>query len=311
MKHFAHFLVMTMFLGLAACSFPTATPAPMPLVMPKPLATAPAGAALQPPQPVISTPLPTDPASNFSASAATNLQNPSGPYAIILVESNDVLNIRSKAGAANASVGTFPPTFTGVMRTGPSVKVGNALWVEVTRPDGGTGWVNSRFLTDVAPATTCDPKIMSLLDNLGKAVLNSDGKMLTSLVSPLHGVDIWLWRSGNVINFDAEHFRWVLGSTYRHNWGKNPASGVITTGPFHDAVLPALVDVYQNAHEIRCNHSGVPGWNANAWLDQYRNITVYSIYKPGADWRTWLAGFEYVNGNPYLFALINFQQIQP
>jgi hypothetical protein len=287
--------------------------------MSAPLATATLDAAMQQPQPaqagLTPTPLPTDSASNLSAAtnppAVTKPQNPSGPYAVILVAANDVLNIRSKAGTNSTIVGTFPPTFTGVMRTGPTAKVGNALWVEVTRPDGGgTGWVNSYYLTEyVVPTTVCDPKIMTLLDNLGKAVLNSDGKLMASLVSPLHGVDIWLWRSGNVINFDAEHFRWVFGSTYRHNWGKNPASGAITRGPFHDVVLPALVDVSKNAHEIRCNHSGVPGWNTNAWLDQYSNITVYSIYKPGADWRTWLAGFEYINGNPYLFALINFQQL--
>ena len=41
-------------------------------------------------------------------------------------------------------------------------------------------------------------------------------------------------------------------------------------------------------------------------------MNFYSVYYPGApannnlDWRTWLVGMEYVDGKPYLYAMMQF-----
>ena len=50
---------------------------------------------------------------------------------------------------------------------------------------------------------------------------------------------------------------------------------------------------------------------AQPWPKEYANINFYSLHKPSApgfeDWRTLLVGTEYVNGQPYVFALYNYQ----
>jgi hypothetical protein len=54
---------------------------------------------------------------------------------VILVASNDVLNIRSGPGVSHSVVASFGPTANNVMRTGPSSVVDGASWVE--RPARG------------------------------------------------------------------------------------------------------------------------------------------------------------------------------
>jgi hypothetical protein len=46
---------------------------------------------------------------------------------------------------------------------------------------------------------------------------------------------------------------------------------------------------------------------SNPW--PYTNIRYYNLYKPSTtpadlDFRTWLIGFEYIDGQPYLHSLI-------
>jgi hypothetical protein len=231
---------------------------------------------------------------------------------VILVDPTDVLNIRSGAGAGNSIVGTFSATATNIQRTGASAWAGDDLWVEVNNPAGGKGWVNSHFITEyIAPAAFCaDAKVTTLLGSLDQALTNSNGEALAALVSPLHGMDVWLYRSGNPINFDAEHARWVFESTYINNWGSHPASGMDVSGSFHETVLPDLLDAFNANYELHCNERDVPA-SSDTWPGNYANINLYKVYKPGSpgvdlDWRIWLAGVEYVNGKPYIFALIQF-----
>jgi len=237
--------------------------------------------------------------------------SPSGPYAVILVSPGDVLNVRAGPGIGYGVIDSFQPTFTAVIRTGASAWVDGALWVEVQTPSGKAGWVNSRYLTEyVPPSDVCDQKVLDLMGKFERAIMNSDGVMLQSLVSPLHGVDIWLYRSGRRINFDAEHARWVFESTFVHNWGVHPASGMNISGSFHEVVLPDLQKVFGVAHTTTCNDRTVPGWSVT-WPDEYANINVVKVLKPATpgtdlDWRIWLVGIEYVGGVPYLFSLIQF-----
>ena len=103
-----------------------------------------------------SLPLPSPTRTATTGAPATVPGSPSGPYGVILTVPTDVLNIRSGPGVAYPVTAYFPATATTVMRTGPSATVGDATWVEVTKPSGGTGWVNAHFLTEyVAPASFC------------------------------------------------------------------------------------------------------------------------------------------------------------
>ncbi len=311
--------------ALSGCSLPQAAQSTPPMTVVIPPSSTPPPASATPVVPTIVPGIPTlipITATSPSTGVTSPTQapsiipgSPSGPYAVVLVKPNDVLNIRSGPGTNNAIVGSFSPTLTNVQCTGSSSTADGAIWLEVNNPSGGNGWVNASFLTDYVPQTeTCDPRVMTLLANLEKAITTSDGVLLTSLVSPKHGVDVWAYRSGHPINFDIEHIRWVFESTYVHNWGDHPASGLSVTGAFHQVVLPMMMDVYGHSYEIRCNERGVPGWNFSAWPEEYTNYNVYKLYKPGTsgvdlDWRVWLVGVEYTHGQPYLTALINFEWV--
>jgi hypothetical protein len=307
-------------LMLTACTFslvgtpPPAAPLPASPTLSLPFPTAPLVAPTTPPpaSPTYSVPL----ASSASPASGDVIPgSPSGPYAVILVKSNDVLNIRSGPGVDYPIIGSFQPTYTDVMRTGPSSQVDNALWVEVQIPSGKTGWVNAKYLTEYIPlSNVCDLKALTLVSDFERAVLAEDGELLASLVSPAHGVDVWAYRSGRPVNFDVAHARWVFESSYANNWGIHPASGLDIQGAFRDVILPNLKEVMRVSHSTTCNDPSVPGWDLTAWPEEYANINVLKLYKPATpgvdlDWRIWLAGVEYVSGQPYLFALLHFMWV--
>jgi hypothetical protein len=247
----------------------------------------------------------------------TATSTPSGPYAVILVVADDVLNIRSTAGAGNPIIGTFSPTATNVMRTGPTAYVGADLWVEVQIPGGGTGWVNAHFLTEyVSPSAFCaDGKVVPQVTKLGTAFTTANGDLLSSLVSPAHGMAVRYWRyyasAQNI--FDPLHASAVFESTYSHNWGLAAGSGLPTEGSFHEVVLPKLLDVFNASYNLTCNTVQTGGASYDtSWPAEYTNFNFYSVYRPGAtgdelNWRTWLVGVEYIQGQPYVVALIQFQ----
>ena len=81
------------------------------------------------------------------------------------------------------------------MRTGPTASADNATWVEVQNPNGGTGWVNSYYLTEYVShdAFCADTRIPILIEQLKGSMNQSNGDMFAGLVSPVHGVDVRLW----------------------------------------------------------------------------------------------------------------------
>jgi hypothetical protein len=240
---------------------------------------------------------------------------PSGPYGVIQVSPGDVLNVHSAAGTASSIIGSLAATATNVMRSGPSTTVNNARWVQVLAPSGGAGWVNAAYLTEyVAPATFCaDGRVNSLLTNFGNAVKSSNGGTLYPLVSPQHGMAVRLWRNGNPVVFDQAHAQWIFSSTYAHDWGAAPGSGLATVGSVHAEVVPKWLDVFNNSYTLSCNSPQTGGASYDtSWPAIYANVNFYSLYKPGPagnenSWRTLLVGVEYVQNQPYLFSVTQLQ----
>jgi hypothetical protein len=239
---------------------------------------------------------------------------PSGPYGVILLAPGDVLNVRTGTGAGYPISGSFAPAAMNVMRTGPSAMADGDLWVQVQNPGGGTGWVNANYLTEyVAPATFCaDSRVAPLLNDLGTSFKTSNGGTLASQVSPAHGLTIYLWRYGISHTFKHNDARWVFESTYEHNWGPAPASGLETIGSFHEKVLPFLQEVFNANYSLICDSLGTATqFGSNPWPVEYTNVNFYTVYKPGTpgvdvDFRYWLVGVEYVQGQPSVFAMIHF-----
>jgi hypothetical protein len=269
-------------------------------------ATAPAATALAPTQAVpTAQPTTTQPPAPTPSQART--------YAVILVEGGDVLNIRSAAGAGSAVVGQFPANAINVQSTGASAVSGGNLWLQVSNPSGGAGWVNAYYLTEqVSAQTFCsDARVTALLDSFEQSVTNGDDDLLGTLVSPLHGLELHFWHGGPSVNYTPEEASWVFDSTFDVNWGSGP-SGLDDVGTFSEFPLPFLEQVFDAGNDERqCNDLNTTNLFVQPWPVEYANVNFYALHKPGSpdielDWVTWLTGVEYVNGNPYLFALKRF-----
>jgi hypothetical protein len=272
------------------------------------------------PMPQLDTPIPGETAAPGPLPTFTPLTRPtpsgsSDTYAVVLIAGDDVLNIRSGPGVENAVVGTLQPDQSGLTRTDKTSGTGEETWVEIQNPGGGTGWVDAKFLTEyVDPSAFCsDARVTSLLNDFEKAVKTTSGDLFKTLVSPAHGLDVVYIRDGTVANYSPDEAGWAFQSTYEVDWGPSAGSGQPVKGTFPGVILPALQEVFQNV-TLACDQIKLGGASYQVtWPVEYANINFYSLYNPGTsqnsnmDWRTWLAGVEYVDGHPYLFALLNYQ----
>jgi len=263
------------------------------------------------PSATLAPPIPANTATSIPSITAMN-----NPYAVVLVLPSDVLNIRSGAGVSNNIIGTLQPTDTNLNRTGPAASADGDRWVEIQNPSGGTGWVNANFLTEqVSSSTFCsDTRVTELLNNTKSALLNSNGELLSSLISPVHGLDLRLWRYGTVANYSPEEAKFVFESTYEVSWGPAHGSGEETKGSFSVQPLPKLKEVFSSSYTSNCNNTlDLATFSVQPVPAEYTNINFYTIYKPGTeqygglDWRAWILGVEYVGGKPTLVSLIHFQ----
>lgn len=173
----------------------------------------------------------------------------------------------------------------------------------ITPPPGGTAAPN--------PSTICnDAQVTALIESFKKAVLNSDGSLLSLLVSPSRGMDVARFRDGNVITYRPEHAKFLFETTYQVDWGTEPGSGATSRGSFHEVIVPELVKVFSQPYSLHCNELKHGG--ATYELQWPYQGEFYSVYFPGSeanaslDWYTWAMGIEYVNGKPYVYALIPF-----
>ena len=79
--------------------------------------------------------------------------------------------------------------------------------------------------------------------------------------------------------------------------------------PLQNFRPPQMIDVLNSTYELHCDDPSHASMYPNSW--SYSNIHYYAIVKPPTpdvvfDWKVWLVGFEYVNGQPYLFGAIHF-----
>lgn len=235
-----------------------------------------------------------------------------GPYAVIRVAPGDVLNIRAGAGINFAVVGSYPPDATNVMLTGLNQTAEGAEWVQVQKDDGTQGWVNSYYLTEYVTheAFCADQRIPVLLEQLKYSMNQSNGEAFAALVNPKHGVNVHLWAYANGINYTTTTARNIFTSTESYNWGAGPR-GEPDVGTFQDLLQPKLQDVLNApTKETYCDDLARVFPLYEPW--KYGNIRYYNLYRPSStpadlDFRTWLIGFEYINGQPYLHAMVTIQ----
>lgn len=174
-----------------------------------------------------------------------------------------------------------------------------------TLPPGVTGSAPAN------PSTICnEPQVTATIDSFKKAILDSDGPLLSSLVSPSRGMDVAYFRDGTVITYRQEQAKFLFETTFEVDWGTEPGSGAMKRGSFHDVVIPELVSIFNQPYTLHCNELKHGG--ATYELEWPYESEFYSIHFPGTqangnmDWHTWVMGIEYVNGKPYVYALMQF-----
>jgi hypothetical protein len=234
-------------------------------------------------------------------------------YAIINVPENGVLSIRSGPGRSFSRVGGFGATQRDVPLTGAASGKFPRVWYQVLRTGGGSGWIGGCCVTEYhAPQDFCaDSRARAQVDAFGQAFILQDGESLGKLVSPLHGMTVRLFREGTAVNY-LWYAPGLFASTYPVDWGKPPGGTTTVVAAFPEAFTPPLQRVFQGEHQFYCddassaNSPGVP-----AWPPEYANVNYYAVHQPAsADGTvkasTWLIGVDYVNGAPYIFAIIQF-----
>jgi len=234
-------------------------------------------------------------------------------YSVVLIAEGGTLDAHTAAGSASPLSGTLAWDAANLVSTSRIETLGPETWLELYLPGGGTGWVNRKNLTEyVTPADFCvDGRAVTLFENIYEAARLNDGRILTPIVSPIHGLTVTYLHNGNPKVYDPEQAGMVFGTAEIVDWGLGPGSGLPVAGTFEDLVRPDLLAVFGSA-ETRCNAIQLGGASyAVNWPSLWKNINFYSVYKPGTpgmemDWMTWLAGVEYVDGVPYLFSLSRY-----
>lgn len=236
--------------------------------------------------------------------------------AAILLEEDESLPVYAEASTASALIESLPAYAADIQATGANAVNENENWVEIQLPTAETGWVSGRYVTEYMPKESfcTDSRVQLLLDELQLSLQNQDAELFASLVSPVHGLNLRYYRDGTVANYTPAEAKWAFKSDYVVMWGNEPGSGLEKSGTFGEIPLPKLVEVFSAPHERYCNDTGnLTAFSPEPWLPKYANINFYQVFKEGSegyggmDWRAWLVGVEYVQGEPYLFALIHFE----
>jgi hypothetical protein len=205
-----------------------------------------------------------------------------------------------------------PPTPTLLAFPTSTLFIATSTPVSLTvSPEAVTPPAGTTAIPATNPSSICnDPQVTALIDSFKSAVLKSDGPLLSSLVSPARGMDVAFFRDGTVITYDQEHAKFLFETTFQVDWGAEPGSGAAKKGSFHDVVVPKLKESFNQSYTLHCNELSHGG--ASYELKWPYQGEFYSVYFPGTeangnmDWHTWVMGIEYVNGKPYIYALLQF-----
>jgi hypothetical protein len=235
-------------------------------------------------------------------------------YSVALLTPGHTANIRSAPGQDTPIIGSLTYDSGLISGTGNTAEADGLHWIEIAYAQNTDAWVSSLYLTEYVPSGTfcSDERVTNVLENLRGAVITKDGELFKSAVSPTRGLSVRLLTNGNWANYTPEQVSWLFKSSYVYDWGLGAGSGLPVTGSFMDEVYPFLLRALDTESRYACNQVLVGGTTYTAtWPDYYRNFNYYSAYMPLPDdselgWHTFLIGFEYVNGQPYVINLVHY-----
>lgn len=242
--------------------------------------------------------------------------NRSTAYAVVLATEESGLAVRQPAGISGTTVAVLPSDARGLLLTGGSSRLGSSLWVEIVRPEGGTGWVQSWNLTEDVPAARfcADPAVTGRNESIRQAIQQRDGPALAGAVNPKRGLAVRHdWWNVEVI-LPPESLPGVFDASLPDEWGLQSGSQSPIRGTFRDVILPKLDEVWSGSARQACDQLiiGETGRPAQ-WPAEYATLNFLSYHVPADPtetvfgWRTWAMVFEYLQGVPYLSAWIQYR----
>ncbi len=242
--------------------------------------------------------------------------SPDRTYAVVWVPEGETLAVREPAGISGAVVGILGQDQRGLTLTGNISRLGSSIWVEVNRPSGGRGWVNAWNLTEeVPPEAFCgDKRVLGLLAELQRALKEQDGIALARLASPKRGLVIRHASWDIDVPLPAAALPDLFDNPKVQLWGYRRDNAMPIEGTFRDVILPELEDVFEASPTISCDNL-VSGMSASdvVWPADLTNLNFYGFFRPAEegvspyDWRAWAVGVEYVDGEPFIAILVQFQ----
>ncbi|HNZ00872.1 MAG TPA: SH3 domain-containing protein [Anaerolineaceae bacterium] len=233
--------------------------------------------------------------------------------AVIEIDPEEVLNVRQSPGLSTPILATLAYDTMGIRLTGQQSEADTIQWVQVQLADGQTGWVDRQYLTGLkSSADFCaDPQLPTLLIQFKQAVATQDGALLSSIVSPWHGLQIQFFNGSTAVVFPPDQTSQLFTGTVPILWGVHPGSGLETSGTYMEIVHPTLSSTLESGGAFECNPTGFDTNYSYRWPASLQNLNHLSIYRAGPpemelDWHYWWIGIVYVNGQPYLHSLMHF-----
>ncbi len=229
---------------------------------------------------------------------------------VVLVASDDVLNVRSGAGVDNEVVGMLAPTVT-VRRTGRNAPVGRSTWAELVTPDG-TGWVNATFLGAVVDEASfaADPAARSRLDDLAEIVA-TDGD-LRDIVSER---GLYVAHHAGPRRFNPDELAGILTDSTTYQWPSNAADlEDVPFRTFAEAVADRYLQAYDDPDVVVQPNEPIEAGNGRpaefAIPFEFQNFNYFTVYDPGdnpdfggLDWTIWYVSIDYEDGRPVIVGL--------
>jgi len=259
--------------------------------------------------PVTSTPSPSSTATSPPPSSTPEI---SQPYAVVGVESNDVLNIREGAGVENAISGTIPPNGINIQKTGKGVVVGGSTWYPIRYQDK-EGWVNSYFLAQQVGQP--DPELLAVSHQVVQALAQKNTSVLANHIHPTKCLRFSPYPTlgSEDKSFCPQELFGLFKDSEKLIWGHYDGSGKPIEMPFSEYYEEFVYDVeFTNPEKIGVNQEIGSGNAINNIHDvypgshfvEYHFSSIDSQYE-GMDWRSLRLVFERYEQDWVLVAVVH------
>jgi uncharacterized protein YraI len=240
-------------------------------------------------------------------------------YTVVNVASDDVLNVRSKAGVAHPIVGAIPPHGMGVQITGAGAQVDGSLWAPVEYR-GITGWANSNYLA--YQVGWVDEAVAAQAPEIIMALKNRNLENLSRLVHPDKGVRFSPYTyvrvepglpEGADLVFSSAHIADFFADQTVYNWGRFDGSGEPIDLTFEAYFAGFIYDAdFARPHAVGYNEVIGRGNTINNIAEVYPNaVTIeyhFEGFDPtfaGLDWRSLRLVLEEKEGAWYLVGIVH------